>query len=320
MRPLRHFPLFRSSNIDEAQQLIAQHVKPHSIQIAGAESSLNVDFSGLELQGVSLFHVFYGAKVQVNPEQNSCSFFIQSTLSGEGEVIHQGKKYHTHDHDTVVASPSTNYSMVLQENCSRLAIEIDRDILQSHLASVMACDLDQELVFDLHCESSQQSWQNTIRYVLQQADFAPELLGKAPMKKALSELLLSQLLETQPHNYSEQMRRDGELMLPNHLRHAVDFIQANICNPPSMAELAKHCNTSVRTLQRSFIRCLNKTPVEYIRDLRLRAVHKTLQEKSSQENGALTRILLDHGITDLGRFASYYRKKFGCKPSETLNS
>lgn len=318
MRPLNHFPLFKSNNIEEAHQLIARHVKPHAIEVAGPESALNVQFDGLTLGSVSLFHVFYGAKVNVNPESEGQSYFIQSTLAGEGEVISRGRRHITHSQDTVVVSPSLPYHMQLQENCSRLAIEVDKNCLQQYLSAALGEPLQDELEFELHSRENQKSWQNTIHYVLQQAQIAPELMGSAAAKKAISDLLLAQLLETQSHNYSEQLKRPGELMLPAHLRRAIDFINANIHQPPTMVELAKHCNTSVRTLQRSFTRCLEQTPVEYIRNQRLEAVHQALQLDYDTENGALTRILLDHGISDFGRFASYYRKKFGCKPSETL--
>jgi hypothetical protein len=64
MRPLSQFPLFRSQDIDEAHQLVARHVKPHRIHVVDHEASLDVDFQGVALDGVALFHVFYGASVQ----------------------------------------------------------------------------------------------------------------------------------------------------------------------------------------------------------------------------------------------------------------
>lgn len=317
-RPLSRHPLFKSHNIDEAHELVAKHVKPHNIQIAGRESSLDVQFDGLNLGDISLFHVYYGAAVRVNPHNESESFFIQHTLSGDGKVQHQGKEIRTQNNDTVVVSPSLQYQMLLEEECSRIAIEINKQALENQLSMALGDSVDQPLEFEFHQKDNQDSWHNTINYVLQQIQIAPQLMESEAAKKALSDLLIAQLLQTQQHNYQQALQQPGEIMMPTHLRKAVDFIQDNISNPPSMIELAAFCNTSVRTLQRSFSRCLNDTPLGYIRKQRLAAIHSALLAAKDKETGQLTRILLDFGITDLGRFARYYRQRYGCKPSDTL--
>ncbi|WP_299975111.1 AraC family transcriptional regulator [uncultured Pseudoteredinibacter sp.] len=317
-RPLNRHPLFKSHNIDEAHELVAKHVKPHSIQIAGKESALNVQFDGLNLGDISLFHVYYGAAVRVNPHSESESFFIQYTLSGDGKVQHQGKEINTQSSDTVVVSPSLQYQMQLEEQCSRIAIEINKQALEKQLSMALGAEIEQPLEFEFHQQDNQGSWKNTINYALQQIELAPQLIESKAGKKALSDLLIAQLLQTQRHNYQQALQQPGDIMMPTHLRKAVDFIQDNISNPPSMIELAAYCNTSVRTLQRSFSRCLNDTPLAYIRKQRLSAIHSVLLATKDKEAGQLTRILLDYGITDFGRFAHYYRQRYGCKPSDTL--
>lgn len=319
MRPLSQFPLFRSHNIDEAHQLVAQHVKPHRIQVVDQEDSLDVHFDGVGLDGVALFHVFYGSSVSVNPEKESQSYFIQTTLAGEGRVVYQNKEITTRKDDTVVVSPTLPYHMILGENCSRVAIEIDKTRLQRCLSGVICEEINEEVMFDLHTPQSMQSWSATVNYILQQASLNPTLFQNPNIKKTYSDLILSNLLEIQPHNYTHKMHTEGELMLPTHLRCAIEFIQDSIVNPPSVVELAQQCNVAVRTLQRSFVRCLQMTPAEYIRTQRLEAVHRALLKSDSAEKGVLTRILLDHGVADMGRFASYYRKRFGCTPSQTLS-
>jgi AraC-like DNA-binding protein len=225
----------------------------------------------------------------------------------------------TVQNDTVVVSPSQPYHMRLGENCSRIAIEIDKERLRKCLSGIICEEVDQDIVFDLHSNAFSQSWKMTIDYIFQQLQLNPQLLQNPAIKQNYSELIINNLLAQQTHNYSAQMRREGDVMLPAHLRQAVDLIRDDIANPPSVVELAGQCNVTVRTLQRSFVRHLQMSPAEYIRNTRLDAVHRALLRSDSSEKGILTRILLDHGISDMGRFATYYRRKYGCTPSQTLS-
>ncbi len=73
---------------------------------------------------------------------------------------------------------------------------------------------------------------------------------------------------------------------------------------------------SIRTLQKGFGQYLQQTPVEYIREQRLKHVHQALQ--TTQINETVTDILLRYGIQSFGHFSTIYKKRYGCLPSQTL--
>lgn len=86
--------------------------------------------------------------------------------------------------------------------------------------------------------------------------------------------------------------------------------------PVTVLDLCRMLRCSRRTLQTSFQRVANVTPVEYLRATRLNAVHRLLRSTSADElliGDAAAR----YGFTHLSYFAREYRDLFGELPSQT---
>ncbi|WP_367651843.1 helix-turn-helix domain-containing protein [Curtobacterium sp. MCPF17_052] len=60
------------------------------------------------------------------------------------------------------------------------------------------------------------------------------------------------------------------------VRRAVEFIHEHAGEPLSVADIARAADLSVRGLQESFQRILDRTPMTYLREVRLRHVHADL--------------------------------------------
>jgi methylphosphotriester-DNA--protein-cysteine methyltransferase len=58
------------------------------------------------------------------------------------------------------------------------------------------------------------------------------------------------------------------------------------------------------------------TPAEYLRDLRIQALHEALLH--ADPGRSVTELMQDVGIVNFGRYAHYYRRKMGVVPSQTL--
>lgn len=313
---LDQYGLFRSDDLDDAHLKIAKNVSPHRIDVLSNKDLLDVNFKGIHLDGISLLNVYYGAKVEVKPEQSEF-YFTQTTLRGSGEVSHGNDLCQTSAGDTVVVSPSVPYKMKLEERCNRVAIGIDPTRLESHLSKLICSSVNENLVFDLKVGKAQ-TWLSTINYVLNQVTNEPRVLESKDIQHAYADLIISNLLELHNHNYMARLNGKEDYMLCPQVKAAVDYIHGNIKNTISLAELADYCNVSARTLQRNFARHMDVTPVAYIRKAKLEAIHNELSMHNDIENGAVKKILIDYGIMDFGRFAQYYRNKYGCTPKDTL--
>lgn len=86
--------------------------------------------------------------------------------------------------------------------------------------------------------------------------------------------------------------------------------------PVTVLELCRALRCSRRTLQTSFQRVADVTPVGYLRTIRLNAVRRMLRTTSVQQLG-VGEAAASWGFTHLGYFAREYRDLFGELPSQT---
>jgi transcriptional regulator GlxA family with amidase domain len=92
----------------------------------------------------------------------------------------------------------------------------------------------------------------------------------------------------------------------------VDAVAALVAEP----SLADALRCSRRTLQTSFQRVADVTPVGYLRTIRLNAVRRLLRTTPVQQLG-VGEAAASWGFTHLGYFAREYRDLFGELPSQT---
>ncbi|WP_245436847.1 helix-turn-helix transcriptional regulator [Rhizobium chutanense] len=133
---------------------------------------------------------------------------------------------------------------------------------------------------------------------------------------ALRDALTCLLLENFPHRYSDEPVHSIPLPAPRHVKRAIDFMHAHYAEPISLDDLAVAARVSSRTLQEGFRQFRSTTPMSYLKEIRLVAVHRELLEGDYKRSVAS--VALKWGFTHVGRFASEYRKRFGQLPSETL--
>jgi transcriptional regulator GlxA family with amidase domain len=131
----------------------------------------------------------------------------------------------------------------------------------------------------------------------------------------LSEAALRLIFENFSHRLSNRLDRRLYDAMPRHVRAAIDFIHANLHQALTVIDIAEAAGVSVRSLQAGFQRFRDTTPVAYLRDIRLEAVHTEL---SLLENRLpVSEVALKWGFTQMGRFAAQHRAVYGCHPSET---
>lgn len=101
------------------------------------------------------------------------------------------------------------------------------------------------------------------------------------------------------------------------LRAAVEYIHAHAAEDVSITDLSDAAGLSVRSVQESFRRVFDVSPLTYLRQVRLDHVHEELLE-AGPHAGAVGDIARRWGFAHLGRFSASYAERFGEYPKQTL--
>ena len=105
---------------------------------------------------------------------------------------------------------------------------------------------------------------------------------------------------------------------PWHLNKALELIESDPARAWTIDELAEACGVGRRALQKHFRRFVGCTPVEHLRAVRLDRVRQALL-RAPREAG-ITEVATRCGFSHLGRFATWYRERYGETPSATLQT
>jgi len=138
-------------------------------------------------------------------------------------------------------------------------------------------------------------------------------LGKAVADKALHILLADAARPAdspQPHVVVEHDARDPRL------ESAINLIEQNLAQPPSVDMIAQRVGVSRRQLERIFREELGMSPWKYSLGRRLRQAHMLL----TQTEHSITGIAQECGFADASHFSRHVRSTFGASPQTVRNA
>jgi transcriptional regulator GlxA family with amidase domain len=130
------------------------------------------------------------------------------------------------------------------------------------------------------------------------------------------DFITSKLLMSHPHNYTAALQRLEKPIAPRDVKRAIDFMQAKLGSPISVADIAEASGIAGRTLFKHFQDYRGVSPMRYLRNARFQKARDALRR--AQPDESITEIALAWGFVHMGRFSVEYRQRFGERPSETL--
>ncbi len=106
-----------------------------------------------------------------------------------------------------------------------------------------------------------------------------------------------------------EVRMDADLI--DRLEHARQVLLADICEPPSLRQLARRCGLNERKLKEGFKQRFGTTVFAYVRQQRMSRAHDLLVGNSGNVGDVAQRV----GYANASKFAAAFRRQFGISPS-----
>jgi len=139
------------------------------------------------------------------------------------------------------------------------------------------------------------------------------------MSRQLGRVIMTGLLVSQTHNYTEALTRPRAVPGSKPIRNALELIESQPADIESVTDIAAAVGLSVRALDDGFHRFVGTPPMTYLRQVRMARAHAELLAGDSERTTA-SAVARKWGFGHYGRFAAEYARRFGRKPSETLRT
>ena len=314
--------VFESTDVDAFREEITRRIAPHIVQ-PGGRAPLSARYAGLEVGGLAVFQIGYGAPVRIDAEGCGDNFLVKVAVRGSARIRSNGGDVDTGASLAAVLNPDRPLTFDYAQDCQHLVIGLASKRIERRCAELLGeHGSDPKVRFDLGMSLEGEAgrrWLRTIAFLRGElADDAASFVGGSDLALApLGQMLATTLLLGQHHNLSDRLARPVSPAAPRHVVRAEAYMEAHLQDPITPADIAKHAGVSERALFRGFQSFRGMTPMVHLRALRMRKVHKELL---AGEPGVtfVTETALRWGFTHLGHFGQAYRAAYGETPAQTL--
>ncbi|MBV8741710.1 MAG: AraC family transcriptional regulator [Sinobacteraceae bacterium] len=309
-----------ADTLDEAADLVSRNIYPHRLRVADTNGrSLMCLTSALDLGDCALGYVQYGFDVEIDPGVISEYLLVKSTLAGHGQVTCGDQRVVSTPRSLIMTSMTRASRIVMTAECRHLTTRVSRQAIEARIAEKLGRRLDEPLHFDMEVPSDSdfgRAWHQLLNHICDLSASAPRALAAAAVRRQYSSTMIELLVHAASHNYSHELEHGATQPIPWYVRRARTYIHEHLAELRSVAEIASSIGITPRALQNGFRRVLNVTPAQYLRDIRIQALHQALLR--ADHGRSVTELMQDVGIVNFGRYAQYYRRKMGVPPSQTL--
>ncbi|MCZ4303367.1 AraC family transcriptional regulator [Zoogloeaceae bacterium G21618-S1] len=318
--PLQAFPRFRSQDASESQHMVSRVFCPHELRQVDNRTRFALRHNLVRLGETAVNFLSYGAEVDITPGRLDSFYLVQMPLKGTADIRCGDQQVLASPNTASILNPHEHTRMRWKSDAEKLMLWIPRKALEQRLTEHLGEAPDAPLAFDLALPTQHgltRSWCRLMHDVVSNIDqCGADWLAFRPTIAALEDCLIRGLLQLHHHNYSDRLHQPDHNALPRHVQRAVDFMQAHAEDAITVSDIAAAACISVRALEEGFRRHCDTTPLVYLRDLRLDRVRQTLLRGAATAE-PITVLALRYGFAHLGRFAGYYRTRFGETPSQT---
>lgn len=318
---LDRYPLFRSRSPDEACELMGNVFSPHRLAMRGHGSDLAVRHNRVRLSQLGINVLTYGAEVEIDPGERGDFYMLLLPLQGQAVTECTGRSAALDAGTMGVLHPRQLTRMNWSPDCEMVLLEVPRQVLEDVVGDTPhSHDGQLTLALPRATPAVAAWWQSALDMTHSLHHFGDQWLAQPRMQLAMEGFLVAGLRML--FNGSDPLPQvHAPLSANSHraLSRAMDFIQAHASDRLTVADIASAACVSPRTLEAAFRRRYDQSPLAYVRGVQLDRVHDSLRLAQASRRGVqVTEVAMENGFTHMGRFAGYYKQRFGCTPTQTL--
>jgi AraC-like DNA-binding protein len=314
------YPLIRSRSATEARDLVGRALSPHHLQVRTDARAFEARHNQIRLHETAINVLSYGAEVEIDPGERGDYYLLQLPLQGRARVRCNDQEAWVHPEVMSVLQPRARTRMVWSSDCAMIMLQVPSQTLRTAWQADDGPLPALRLTRSRHDPAVAAWWQALGDMTRNLHQHGAQWLRHPAAFAAMEGFLISGLDLLRPEGADS-----GQAAAPlaqadsSRLQRAVDHIHAHAHEGLTLAGIAAAACMSPRALEAAFRRRYDTTPLAYARGVRLERVHQALQQAARMgETASVTDIALQHGFIHMGRFAAYYKQRFGCSPSAAL--
>jgi AraC-like DNA-binding protein len=317
---LRRYQVFASKNMDEAQAFMASREFFLDMRRRDA-GALDIVSRLAYLPGIFIGCIHYGATAAAGgrPGRQKDDFWVHFPVRGNSEMVSKTRSLPCNPHRSVVI-PADGHYLRSAADSERVTLSVSRATAMTQLTALLgelpSRRLEFNPEFDLEAVHARRLRRQVHLAIADLDEVGLEGLGRV-MINMYEQLIVTGLLLGQPSNYTAALQGLENKAAPGDVKRAIDFIEAHLRVPISLADIARASGVPGRTLLEHFKNHRSVSPMRYLREARLARVRQALL--SANDTATVTDIAMNWGFSHLGRFAAEYRGQYGESPSETFS-
>ena len=286
-----------------------------------AHCPLNVDLrlNGVDLLGTTLEYSRQAMPLSLHVGPHCDDYWIHIATRGAIQIANGSENVVCNSERAAIASPTCEYVASFEAGSCGFRVRVTRAFLSAQLAALLGYPLNGPPEFSWAFDKSSGFGRRLVERVqLAAADIerSESALANRISLVDFEQLVVNGLLLSQPHSHSDALCRAEKSISPRDVRRAIDYVYAHLSMPITVADMARAAGVPGRTLFKHFKDSRGVSPMQFVRNARLKAVHDALLRATP--DATVCEIASSLGVGHLGRFSVEYRKRFGEGPSRTL--
>jgi AraC-like DNA-binding protein len=314
---LNAFPQIKTRRIEELEHTVSRAYGRISFDANGGRSGFSAVANHAQLKRISLTYATHGCGVEIGiPEAD---FFGQLfSVKGVGEARARGTNAVVSGQQSFVCSPADRVGLSYAPGFEQLVLKVNAQALVNHLELITGEPATGPIRFETQSSLSQPGGAFHYKLVQRLVGLLDDADGTVPdAALELEQALMTSFLLANRHSMSSRLQDAPQAASPWQVRRAEEYIETHWCEAVTIEDIAKACETSIRSLFHTFKRHRGYSPMEFLRITRLKQARAMLT--SNPETASVTDVAMSCGFSNLGHFAKYYRQQFSELPSDTVN-